>query len=152
MFFVRKLVLACLRYNIAYKAKHIVGVSNILADALSRSQVQVPKHGQCSHTNPTLSAALELQPLILELLSSSLQKSSLPTYKRSWRLFQQFSHNIFGHASFSLAIAPTTLALFIAYLYDKGYAPSTVNTYVSALAYFHKLSNFPDPSKCIFRC
>ena len=25
-----------------------------------------------------------------------------------------------------------------------------MNTYVSALAYFHKLSNFPDPSKCFF--
>ena len=25
-----------------------------------------------------------------------------------------------------------------------------MNTYVSALAYFHKLCNFPDPSKCFF--
>lgn len=48
--------------------------------------------GQFSHTNPTLSAASELQPAILELLSSSpLQKSSLPTYKRSWHLF----HTVF---------------------------------------------------------
>ena len=97
MFFVRKLVLACLRYNVVFKAKHIAGVNNILADALSRLQetgfqANGTSNGQFSHTNPTLSAASELQPLILELLSSSLQKSSLPTYKRSWRLFQQFSH------------------------------------------------------------
>ena len=42
------------------------------------------------------------------------------------------------------------LALFIAYLYDKQYAPSTVNTYVSALGYSHKLSGFPDPTKVFF--
>ena len=107
-------------------------------------------NGQFSHTNPTLSAAAELQPAIVELLSSSLHKSSLPTYIRSWHLFQQFSHNIFGHASFSFPISPMTLSLFIAYLYDKGYVPSTVNTYVSSLAYFHKLSNFSYASKCFF--
>ena len=37
--------------------------------------------------------------------------------------------------------------LFIAYLYDLKYAFSTVNTYVSALSYSHKLSGNPDPSK-----
>ena len=37
--------------------------------------------------------------------------------------------------------------LFIAYLYDLKYAASTVNTYVSALSYSHKLSGYPDPSK-----
>ena len=31
IFFVRKLVRACLRYNIVFKAKHIAGVNNILA-------------------------------------------------------------------------------------------------------------------------
>ena len=37
--------------------------------------------------------------------------------------------------------------LFVAYLFDLKYAASTVNTYVSALSYSHKLSGFPDPSK-----
>ena len=35
MFFVRKLVLVCLPYNIVLEVKHIAGVNNILADALS---------------------------------------------------------------------------------------------------------------------
>lgn len=39
MFFVRKLVLICLQYNILFKAKHIPGIHNFLADALSRQQV-----------------------------------------------------------------------------------------------------------------
>lgn len=43
MFFVRKLVMACLCHNIVFKANHIPGVNNNLADALSRLQVQAFK-------------------------------------------------------------------------------------------------------------
>lgn len=43
MFFVRKLVLICLQHNIVFKAKHIEGTKNTLADALSRLQVQAFK-------------------------------------------------------------------------------------------------------------
>ena len=39
MFFVRKLVLICLQNNILFKAKHVRGVYNTLADSLSRLQV-----------------------------------------------------------------------------------------------------------------
>ena len=40
MFFVRKMVLHCLHLNIVFKAKHIPGITNKLADCLSRLQVQ----------------------------------------------------------------------------------------------------------------
>ena len=40
MIFVRKLVLVCLRHNILFKAKHISGFKNTLADALSRLQIE----------------------------------------------------------------------------------------------------------------
>ena len=39
MFFVWKLVLICLEHNVVFKAKHIAGVKNRLADSLSRLQV-----------------------------------------------------------------------------------------------------------------
>jgi hypothetical protein len=39
MFFVRQLVLVCLRHNIVFKAKHVPGSKNTLADSLSRLQV-----------------------------------------------------------------------------------------------------------------
>ena len=39
MSLIRKLVLVCLEHNISFKAKHIPGVHNKLADALSRLQV-----------------------------------------------------------------------------------------------------------------
>ena len=40
LFFVRKLVLLCLQNNILFKAIHVRGVHNILADSLSRLQVE----------------------------------------------------------------------------------------------------------------
>lgn len=40
MKYVRKMVLVCLHYNILFKAKHIPGINNNLADALSRQQIQ----------------------------------------------------------------------------------------------------------------
>jgi hypothetical protein len=39
MFFVRKLVLVCLQNNILFKARHIPGIKNSLADSLSRLQI-----------------------------------------------------------------------------------------------------------------
>ena len=52
--------------------------------------------------------------------------------------------------SATLPISPPVLALFIANMYDRHYAPSTVNTYVSALGYCHKLSGLSDPTKVFF--
>ena len=42
------------------------------------------------------------------------------------------------------------LALFIAYLFDRNYAASTANTYISAVSYSHKLFSLPDPTKVFF--
>ena len=49
-----------------------------------------------------------------------------------------------------LPISAPHLALFIAYLFDRNYAASTVNTYVSALSYSHKLFGLSDPTKTFF--
>ena len=70
------------------------------------------------------------------MLKSSLQPSLVPDYRRAWNLFNQFLSSV--------------LALFVAFLYDRQYSPSTVYTYVLALGYSHKLYGFPDPSKAFF--
>ena len=85
-----------------------------------------------------------------QLIQSSLQPSSVPTYKRAWQLFTEFHHSILGSAAFSLPITPPVLALFIAHMFNKGYASSTVNTYLSTLGYSHRLLNFPDPTKVFY--
>ena len=81
---------------------------------------------------------------------SSLQRSSILTYQRAWKLFDQFYLHISDTISYTLPISPHTLALFIAYMFDRRYAPATVNTYVSALGYSHKLFNLTDPTKVFF--
>ncbi|CAC5395226.1 unnamed protein product [Mytilus coruscus] len=40
MFLIRRLVLHCLRNNVSFKEKHMYSSNNVLADALSRQQVQ----------------------------------------------------------------------------------------------------------------
>ena len=104
----------------------------------------------CStNSYPFTSPTLQLADIVTHLISSSLQASSIPTYQHSWKLYQQFLTNIVGFAKSNFPIPQATLALFIAHLYQQGYAISTVNTYVSALGYSHRLVGSPDPSKVI---
>ena len=102
------------------------------------------------HRDYPLSAASEVAAIVSTLMKSRLQSSSLPTYKRAWKLYNQFLHSTFHGVSMALPIPPPNLALFIVSLFDNHYAPSTVSTYVSALGYSHKLSEFPDPSQTFF--
>ena len=143
MLFVRKLVLVCLHYNICFKAKHVPGVQNKLADSLSRLQLQTFKQlaPAYMHEVPTVIPP-HLQPLS--------QPSSIPTYQRAWRLFLQFFISTFQLPFRAMPISPSVLALFIAYLFRSQYAPSTVMTYVSALGFCHKLQGFSDPSKVFY--
>ena len=94
MFFIRKLVLICLKYNIVFKAKHIAGVKNRLDDSLSR--LQVPYFKQLAPTHmfklPT-EIPLHLQP---QSWKSYLQHScslvyNHPTYQRVWNLLHLFN-------------------------------------------------------------
>ena len=52
MSFVRKLVSVCLKYNIVFKAKHVPGVHNKLADSLSRLQIHIFKQLAPAYMNP----------------------------------------------------------------------------------------------------
>ena len=70
------------------------------------------------------------------LISSSLQPSSIPTYRRAWKLYRNFLFSTVGNPSSDFPIPPATLALFIAHLYQQNYASSTVNTYVSCTGLF----------------
>ena len=63
MVFVRKLVLVCLGHNILFRAKHIPGVNNKLADCLSRFQIQTFKQLAPANMNPfPTDIPLHLQP------------------------------------------------------------------------------------------
>ena len=69
-------------------------------------------------------------------------------YKRAWAVYNQFHSNCIS--SSTLPVMPLSIAQissFIAFMHILGYAPSTRVTYISALGYFHKLSNVIDPTK-----
>ena len=84
------------------------------------------------------------------LARSSLQPSSIPTYRCAWKLFYQFLKRIFHFVSNSFPISPHTLAIIIAFMYNRNYAPSTLSSYVSALVYSHKFLSYSDPTKAFF--
>ena len=107
-------------------------------------------NGQISSRYTYPSAARELAPTVTELVLSSLQPSSIPTYRRAWKLFTLFFSSAFPGIPFPFPITPNILALFVAYLFERGYAASTVNTYMSALGYIHKLAGHADPSKVFY--
>jgi hypothetical protein len=69
MVFVRRLVLLCLQFNIMFEAKHIPGVRNNLADALSRLQVQ--RFQQLA--SPTMDHSPTAIPVCLQPENWSLQ-------------------------------------------------------------------------------
>ena len=109
-----------------------------LRDVLTLDQLQIQRCFKPENFGRVKACELHLQP------------ASIPTYKRAWALFNQFLYDVFQSTMFSLPIPPPTLALFIAYLFDKHYAPSSVNTFVSALGYSHKLAGFSDPGKVFY--
>ena len=67
MVLVRKMALTCLRFNIRIYAIHVPGVQNVLADALSRLQLE-RFHAEANRTGKTLASRPELiEPLWLDL-------------------------------------------------------------------------------------
>ena len=76
-----------------------------------------------------------------------MQPSSIPTYRRAWTLYRKFADTVFHSASIQLPISRSNLGLFIAYMFQRNYAASNSNTYVSALGYSHRLAGVHDPTK-----
>lgn len=107
-------------------------------------------YGPLPYGGYPVSAASELGNIVTMLALSSLQPSSIPTCKRAWRLFHQCLHAVFQTVSTFLPILLNTIALLIAYVFDKRNAPSTVGSYVWDLGFSHKFLSFDDPTKASF--
>jgi len=119
---------------------HTLSDSEILT---SRSSTHAALSGSYSDSPTTRPWA----DIVTYLLGSTLQPSSLPTYRHAWRLYNTFSIDILGQCACSLPLPSPNLAIFIAYLYQYNYASSTVNTDVSALGYIHRLAGVVDPTR-----
>ena len=139
---------------------HGVSAETLVEGAIATAHTQIAgpniqatgtiQNGSFSYRHSPALAASKLGDIITHLTKSSLQPSSIPTYVRAWKLFTQFHSILFQTACFTLPISPATTALFIAYLFERNYASSTVNTYLSALSYSHKLAGLPDPTRVFY--
>ena len=71
-------------------------------------------------------------------------------YRRARKLYEEFQISVLQSSHIFLPVLPATLALFVAHLFNRRYASFTVNTYVSALGYFHRLAGLWDPAKTFY--
>ena len=92
MIFVRKLVLVCLRHNILFKAKHISGFKNTLADALSRLQIERFKKLAPAYMDPMPTA------IPSHLLPANWHQKFMIFYPLVYRSLQY--QRTVGHGSF----------------------------------------------------
>ena len=95
MALLRPLVLACLSFNINFVARHIPGRCNVLADHLSRSQVEVFRElapwansrlVQVPHGIPRM-----LRESVSQMLNASLSTASRAHYGRAWHKLATFT-------------------------------------------------------------
>ena len=76
-----------------------------------------------------------------------MSSNSISTYRRPWQLYRQFLEDKMKINGPIFPITTDNMALFIAFLADQKYAPSTVITYISALGFPNRLAGLPDSSK-----
>lgn len=119
MAFVWKLVSICLHHNILFKAKHIQGVRNRSADALSRLQVQTFRHLAPPHMDSLPSEIPRcLRPQNWGLLSPCVL-SPVSSLHLFWPIsglgeyFYQFRHAIFHSVCKAFPIVPHKHWLFL---------------------------------------
>lgn len=84
--------------------------------------------------------------MLRELLHSSLSEASLKLYLRAWVVFTEFYH-CYQSIHVNLPVSTACVALFISFLCAKGLAPATINSYLLAIAYVHKIKRYYDPTK-----
>ena len=83
-------------------------------------------------------------------MDSSLAGSTKHLYLKIWTDFNKFCVDHLSATDAVLQIPINTLSLYLASLFNRGYAPSTICTYNSALSYWHKLNNVQDPTSSFF--
>ena len=80
------------------------------------------------------------------LLRASIASSSRAHYERAWRKFVVF-HDSLG-VTLQLPASVSMILLFIAHLHAHGSAPASITSIISAVAYFHNINGFSDPTNC----
>jgi len=72
-------------------------------------------------------------------------------YQKSTTMFHQFSHSEF-HLTHWFPATTTASVSFIAFCFQKGYAPSSITNVISAISYLHKMHKLADPTAIVVVC
>ena len=135
---IRRLVVQSLPFNIRFKCQHIPGVLNVLADHLSRLQVDTFRrlaphmNHQPTPIGPTSSLVNTLMETVQCLLETAIAPQTRRTYVRAFQLLKQLVSSTFQIDN-TLPVSVYTLTFFIAYLHRKQMTSSTICTYVTAI-------------------
>lgn len=85
-----------------------------------------------------------LQLSTKKLLAASVAPNTLSVYKNALTSFEDFrNHHTLGTI---WPIPVQHVTLFIAYLFELGYAPATVASYLSGISFYHKIQSYQDPT------
>ncbi|XP_052805903.1 uncharacterized protein LOC128235191 [Mya arenaria] len=83
---------------------------------------------------------------VCTLLNTSLAPSTMNSYRNAWKHYMAF-HQLYYPQCAPLPVPVVHLTQFIATCQHRQLKPSTVTSYVSAIAYVHKIQNFPNPAE-----
>ena len=83
---------------------------------------------------------------LVELLSASVSPAARALYRRAFKLLQEYGEEHCPHIPIWPA-SEATVANFMAFLFSKNFAASTIISYVSAIASIHKFATYPDPTQ-----
>lgn len=82
------------------------------------------------------------------LINAAIRPATRTSYIKTWHNFIDFLA-IFNYSN-TLPIDEYKIALYITHLYRLKLKPGTIKTYISAIAYFHKINRHEDPTKSYF--
>jgi hypothetical protein len=143
---VRRLTVASMSSNLVLRSVHIRGGDNTVADLLSRfsdsqARLAAPWLNSCPDTIPPLTTQVNL---VATLVLSAMSPASQVSYFKTFQHFEQFCSN--SMQSSALPAPPASVLLYVAHLYQSGYASSSIHRTVSIIAFYHKLYQVTDPT------
>ena len=77
------------------------------------------------------------------MIQCAISKNTQLVYQRGFQAFKEFLSSC-GQAGPPANTNQVTM--FVGHMSLAGYAPSTIETYVSAIKYYHKINGWPDPT------
>lgn len=89
------------------------------------------------------SALSKLTLVVNKLLDSSLTASTSSSYTHAWSTSRNFAEKYSLRTD--IPVQQHILVLYVAFIFSKDYALSTITSYLSAISHVHKLNGLKDP-------